>query len=108
MSSPVQAQAQTSPQAERLRATLGNREWLERNNRALRATLPPIWSHINDPEVLLRLGITLKMLGVDWHDTNELPLIVHWLHRLGMAEIEPATASCRVRPVLLVRRRPKS
>ena len=105
-STPARRQSPGQALAERLRPTLGNRDWLERHRETLRVLFPPSWSRINDPDVQVRMGISLTMLGVEWHEPGELQLIIHWLHRLGMVELEPFVTP-RGQQVLMVRRRRK-
>jgi hypothetical protein len=89
VTSPTHATTQASPQAERLRPTLGNQDWIRRNRAMLRVLFPPTWTRLDDPELVVRLGVTLKMLGVNWQEAGELVTIVRWLDRLGCVEAQP-------------------
>lgn len=88
MTSPTHAKT-LSPQVERLRPTLGNQAWIRRNRAILRLLFPPIWTRLDDPELVVRLGATLTTLGVNWQGADELVTIVRWLGRLGCVEAQP-------------------
>lgn len=72
--------------ANRLRPTLGNRAWLQRNSGKLNGLMPFKWTIASDPEFIVRFGIGLKLLGVDWLDNNDLLVAAHWLCHIGLGE----------------------
>ena len=106
-STPARLQSPSHAPAERLRPTLGNRNWLERHRETLRVIFPPTWTPAQDPELVVRLGITFKMLGVAWVDPQELLLAIHWLQQLGMVETHTLVGAPGRGQVLLLRRRRK-
>lgn len=68
----------------RLRPTIGNSKWMQANQAIILKSIPSEWTPPND--VQLRLGFTLKTLGVDWVATNDLVIAFMYLERLGLVE----------------------
>lgn len=67
----------------RLQDTLGNGEWLKRNEAAIKEILPDTWTHINNLNGL-QLGFRLKLIGVDWRSNDEFGKIMVFLEKIGM------------------------
>lgn len=68
----------------RLRPTIGNSQWMQRNQAIILKSIPSEWTPVNN--VQLRLGFTLKTLGVNWVATNDLAIAFMYLERLGLVE----------------------
>jgi hypothetical protein len=68
----------------RLRPTIGNSKWMQANQAIILKSIPSEWTPPNG--VQLRLGFTLKTLGVNWVTTNDLVIAFMYLERLGLAE----------------------
>lgn len=72
--------------ADRLRPTLGNPAWLQRNSVRLRGLLPLVWTRASTPEFIVSFGVGLKLLGVNWLDNDDLLVAAHWLCHIGLGE----------------------
>lgn len=68
----------------RLRPTIGNSQWMQRNQAIILKSIPSEWTPANN--VQLRLGFALKTLGVNWVATNDLAIAFMYLERLGLVE----------------------
>jgi hypothetical protein len=68
----------------RLRPTIGNSKWMQANQAAILKSIPNEWTPPNN--VQLRLGFTLKTLGVSWVTTDDLVIAFMYLERLGLVE----------------------
>jgi hypothetical protein len=75
--------------ADRLRSTLGSAAWVRQHQGKLCALIPVIWTRANEPEFLLRFGLGLKLLGVNWSDPGELLVAIHWLDHIGLVDTLP-------------------
>lgn len=71
-----------NPAAINLLPSLGSKEWLQENERAIKGVFPDDWKEV-DRERILRLGHGLKQLGVNWVDPMDLPRILAFLERTG-------------------------
>jgi hypothetical protein len=81
----------TSPASisNRLRPTLGSEAWVRRHQGKICALMPLLWTPAGDPEFLVRFGIGLKLLGVDWSDPAELLVAIHWLAHIQLVDTLP-------------------
>lgn len=66
-----------------LQDTLGNSEWLQKNEDEIKSMLPKVWTHIENLNGL-QLGFKLKVLGVDWRSEQEFGKIMVYLEKIGM------------------------
>lgn len=66
-----------------LKNTLGNEDWLRKNEQAIREMLPTTWTHINNLNGL-QLGFKLKLMGVDWRSQDEFGKVMVYLEKIGM------------------------
>lgn len=68
-----------------LKDTLGNPQWLQKNEPAIRDLLPETWTHIENLNGL-KLGFGLKVLGVDWRSQEEFCKVMVFLEKIGMMQ----------------------
>lgn len=54
-----------------LNDTLGNEEWLHKNETALKEVLPETWTHMGNVN-MPQIGFRLKLLGVDFRTIDQL------------------------------------
>lgn len=66
-----------------LQLTLGNKDWLRKNETALKAMLPTTWTHIQNLKGL-GIGYKLKLLGVDWRSEQQFGQAMVYLERIGI------------------------
>ena len=66
-----------------LQNTLGNREWMKKNEDTIKEILPDTWTHINNLNGL-QLAFNLKLLGVDWRSQDEFGRIMIYLEKVGL------------------------
>jgi len=80
-----------------LQDTLGNEEWLKKNEDAIKNLLPETWTHMHNLNGL-QIGFGLKLLGVDWRSEDEFGRVMLFLERTRLM----------LRDGLTVRRNPHS
>ena len=78
-----------------LQSTLGNAEWLRKNEPALKELLPKTWTHAQNMNVL-KIAFNLKLLGVDWRSEDEFGRIMVFLEKTGIMLREGIT--CKANP----------
>ena len=66
-----------------LKETLGNIDWVRKNEDKLKGLLPDIWTHMHNLNGL-KIGFGLKLLGVDWKSEDEFGTIMLWLEKIGI------------------------
>lgn len=66
-----------------LQDTLGNEEWMKKNEAAIKEMLPDTWTHVNNLNGL-QLGYKLKLIGVNWRSEDEFGRIMVYLEKIGM------------------------
>jgi len=66
-----------------LKETIGNSDWMIKNESALKEILPKTWTHMENLN-LLQIGFSLKILGVDWRRKDDLPKIMVFLEEIGV------------------------
>ena len=66
-----------------LKDTIGNADWLRKNEDAIKEMLPDVWTHIDNLNGL-QLGFKLKLLGVDWRGEDEFGKIMVYLEKIGV------------------------
>lgn len=75
--------------------TLDSREWILRNEQALKAMLPEQWTDCRVAGAS-KMAITLKLLGVDWQSCDEF----------GAAMVRLEHAGVMLRQGLMIKRNP--
>lgn len=65
--------------------TLGNADWLRKNEEGLRKLLPDTWTHMENLNAL-KIGFGLKVLGVDWRSEQEFGQIMVFLEKVGILQ----------------------
>jgi len=65
--------------------TLGNEAWLQKNEGALKRILPETWTHIENMNGL-KIGFSLKLLGVDWRSEKEFGRVMVFLEKIGIMQ----------------------
>ena len=95
----------TEAMALRLRATLGNPEWMKTNHESVMQALPAAWTSAADGNFLLRFGFAIKCLGVEWREMSEVVLALAWLQKLGWCEarVDPHAAPASIRQLIIRR-----
>lgn len=68
-----------------LQATLGSRDWLPKNEDAIKRLLPDTWTHIENLDGL-RIGFQLKLIGVDWRSELEFGKVMVFLEKVGLMQ----------------------
>ena len=68
-----------------LESTLGKRDWLSRNEDNIKRILPDTWTLLDNLNVL-KLGMGLKLAGIDWRSPEELVKVMVFLERIGFLE----------------------
>jgi hypothetical protein len=68
-----------------LKSTLGNYDWLTKNEAALKRVLPETWTHIENLNGL-QMGFNLKLIGVDWRNEEELSQVMIFLEKVGLMQ----------------------
>lgn len=63
-----------------LQATLGNQEWLKKNEQAIKDIFPQTWTHMHNLNGL-QLGFKFKLLGIDWRSEAEFGKIMVFLEK---------------------------
>lgn len=72
---------------ETLAATLGNKDWLARNEDGIKKLLPDTWTHAeNLGPMILKIGFGIKVLGVPWSTTEEFGRIMVFFERIGLMQ----------------------
>ncbi len=64
-----------------LQDTLGNEDWLRKNENAVKKLLPETWTHVRNLNGL-QIGFGLKVLGVDWRSEDEFGRVMVFLERV--------------------------
>lgn len=64
-----------------LQDTLGNEDWLRKNEDAVKKLLPETWTHMQNLNGL-QIGFGLKVLGVDWRSEDEFGRVMLFLERV--------------------------
>jgi len=80
-----------------LQDTLCNEAWLRTNEKAIKDMLPETWTHVHNLNGL-KIGFTLKLLGIDWRSQDEFGKVMVFLERTKFM----------LRDGLLVRRNPNN
>ena len=63
-----------------LQDTLGNEEWLRKNEKEIKALLPETWTHVGNLNGL-QIGFGLKLLGIDWRNQDEFKRVMLFLEK---------------------------
>ena len=66
-----------------LQDTLGNENWLRKNEDAIKKLLPETWTHMHNLNGL-QIGFGLKLLGVDWRSEDEFGRVMLFLERVRL------------------------
>jgi hypothetical protein len=65
--------------------TLGDNDWLARNEQDIKQLLPQDWQQIT-PELGARIGFKLKILGIDWRSQDEFKKCLLFLEKIGFIQ----------------------
>lgn len=63
-----------------LQTTLGNTEWLKKNEQAIKDIFPQTWTHMHNLNGL-QLGFKFKLLGIDWRSEDDFGKIMVFLEK---------------------------
>jgi len=66
-------------------ATLGNEQWLRKNEASIKEVLPKSWTHMQNLKPL-PISFRLKLLGVPWKTDNDFGGVMVVLERLGILQ----------------------
>lgn len=66
-----------------LQDTLGNEQWLRKNEDNVKALLPETWTHMGNLNGL-QIGYRLKLLGIDWRSEDEFGRVMLFLEKVGI------------------------
>ena len=64
-----------------LRDTIGNDEWLKKNEKALKEIFPDTWTHIENLNGI-QIGFQFKLLGIDWRSEEQFTRVMTYLERI--------------------------
>lgn len=70
---------------ESLLKTLACEKWMKDNAEKLKALYPTIWTHMSNLNGL-KIGFSLKSLGIDWRTNEEFSILMVFLERIGVSE----------------------
>lgn len=65
--------------------TLGNQQWLRINENKLRELFPATWTHMKNTSPL-KVGFSLKLMGIDWRSNTEYAEIMIYLYKMGILQ----------------------
>ena len=68
-----------------LQDTLGNIEWLRANEDAIKKMLPDTWTHMENLNGL-KLGVQMKLLGIDWRTEDQFGKVMVFLEKMGFLQ----------------------
>ncbi len=60
--------------------TLGNKEWLQKNEDAIKKLFPETWTHVRNLNAL-QVGFGLKVLGCDWRSKDDFRGVMLFLEK---------------------------
>lgn len=66
-----------------LKETLGDINWVRKNEDSLKKLLPETWTHMHNLNGL-KIGFGLKLIGVDWRSEDEFGKVMLWLEKTGI------------------------
>jgi hypothetical protein len=82
-----------------LQDTLGNQEWLKKNELKIKDALPETWTHLGNSNINgLQIGFQLKLIGIDWRSEDEFGCVMVFFEKIGLL----------LREGLLIKRNPNS
>jgi hypothetical protein len=64
-----------------LTETLGNTEWLKKNEQAIKEMFPKTWTHMNNLNGL-QLGFKFKLIGIDWRSEEQFSKVMVYLEKI--------------------------
>ena len=69
--------------------TIGNAEWVSKNEENLRKLFPETWTHKDNTDIsILRTGFQFKLLGIDWRSEQELVSCMVYLTKIGVIQVQ--------------------
>lgn len=80
-----------------LDTTLGNPEWMKKNEKAIKDMFPETWTHVGNLNGL-QLGFQMKLLGIDWRSEEQFGKVMVYLEKVKII----------LRDGLTIRRNPDS
>ena len=90
---------------QRLRSTLGNKQWMDTNQALVKNALPTKWTSAENSDFLLCFGFTIKCLGVEWRDKFDLIVALYWLAKIGICEARKDPHADNSNPYCLIIRK---
>lgn len=64
-----------------LQSTIGNDEWLRKNEKALKEIFPNTWTHMGNLNGL-QIAFKFKLLGVDWRSEEQFSKVMVYLEKV--------------------------
>ena len=68
-----------------MKDTLGNIDWLRANEDAVKKLLPENWTHIENLNGM-KLGLGLKLVGIDWRSEDQFGKVMLFLEKIGFMQ----------------------
>ena len=63
-----------------LQSTIGNSEWLKKNEQAIKDMFPNTWTHMDNLNGL-QIGFKMKLLGIDWRSEEQFSKVMVFLEK---------------------------